>query len=271
MRRRPQTAPPARERAFKLGKLKASSGSAAVAPHDLADLERAENKAHGRRIQRLYACPRCHADMVWSNYASGIYKRGWRCDNVASCGSTDRIYGKWRWFCAQCEIDYCGKCKPGGKPCEAIVQTQQRRPTSAPAARTQPRRQGRPFSPPTQLEVEKARPGSASRRRIAACTQRRLDFSQRWSASVVDLRTARDRQILERLVTPKKVVTYGAPGRPQSAPAVRSAYAPHDPLVLPSIPRHMEGHTPQWYQNLGGRPQSAPAVRGAPAQEIEAN
>mmetsp|Transcript_1031 Transcript_1031/g.1431 ORF Transcript_1031/g.1431 Transcript_1031/m.1431 type:complete len:931 (-) Transcript_1031:120-2912(-) len=52
-------------------------------------------------------CPDCKKTLVWSDYAEGAYKSGWVCN---TCKGRKRDLGANRWFCKDCDNDYCTEC-----------------------------------------------------------------------------------------------------------------------------------------------------------------
>jgi len=57
-------------------------------------------------------CPDCNSLLAWSNFAEGDYAEGWECVNAEICEAGSSSVGPYRWFCVDCQNDYCGKCGP---------------------------------------------------------------------------------------------------------------------------------------------------------------
>lgn len=74
------------------------------------------------------SCPDCEAQLVWSAYAEGPYEVGWHCCNYKTCGSDgEGKKGECRWFCADCQNDFCDKCKPQQKAAPSSTTSAERR------------------------------------------------------------------------------------------------------------------------------------------------
>merc|ERR1712232_1311873 len=57
-------------------------------------------------------CSGCQQGMHWSNYCEGAYACGWACSNFMECGGDRLSKGAFRWFCKDCQNDYCDFCIP---------------------------------------------------------------------------------------------------------------------------------------------------------------
>jgi len=72
------------------------------------------NLDSNRTIPRAPDCPSCENEMEWTDFSDGIYATGWFCNNFIEgheCGARKKTHGAWRWFCIECNIDFCHRCK----------------------------------------------------------------------------------------------------------------------------------------------------------------
>ena len=61
-------------------------------------------------------CPTCSTVLEWTDYVEGNYAGGgWECNNSATCGRHSASAGPFRWFCSDCENDFCKECFSAGK------------------------------------------------------------------------------------------------------------------------------------------------------------
>ena len=61
-------------------------------------------------------CPTCSTALEWTDYVEGNYAGGgWECNNSATCGRDSASAGPFRWFCSDCENDFCKECFSAGK------------------------------------------------------------------------------------------------------------------------------------------------------------
>eukprot|EP00929_Paragymnodinium_shiwhaense_P024015 TRINITY_DN14899_c0_g1_i1.p1 TRINITY_DN14899_c0_g1~~TRINITY_DN14899_c0_g1_i1.p1 ORF type:complete len:776 (+),score=266.29 TRINITY_DN14899_c0_g1_i1:186-2513(+) len=54
----------------------------------------------------------CSLAMRWSDFREGPYAVGWKCCNFIECGGDRLSKGDFRWFCKDCQFDYCDDCIP---------------------------------------------------------------------------------------------------------------------------------------------------------------
>lgn len=75
-----------------------------------------EGRIREKRLRIARCCPDCGRELEWSNYAGGVYTKGWLCNNIDVCGSAVKVKGWWRWNCRTCINDFCTDCKGQPKP-----------------------------------------------------------------------------------------------------------------------------------------------------------
>lgn len=87
---------------------------------------KSSTRQHPSPTEAAPKCIDCSKVMNWTDYHSGNYADGWRCDNFAICKSCISSNGRYRWFCKDCQNDYCSICYAKDKENKENVQCTQR-------------------------------------------------------------------------------------------------------------------------------------------------